>query len=215
MARGRLFRRTCALVLAGMLALAPGGCTFFVKEVFSRGMQDRTGDEQFADFDIFMQFSEKLKKINPDHLFDINVDVWRGRVMLTGVMDDPLLWEKLVRMIKEDRMAREVYNEILIVPNREKGNFETVRRPSSGLKDYLVEQEIKVKFFSDDNVKSVNYHLRSVRNRFFVIGFSRSEKEHRRVLRLIRETSSVKKVKTFIDIAPAGKYYAGKQSAKP
>ena len=216
MAQGKLVRRAGVLALAGMLVFASGGCTFVVKEVFSRGLQDRTGDEQIDDASIITGLTEKIEKINPDLLFDLNVDVWQGRVMLTGVMDDPLLWERLVRMLKEDRLAKKIYNEILIVPNRIKGNLETVLQPSRRLKDFLVEMDVKIKLFSDDDVKSVNYHLRSVRNRIYVIGASRSEKERRRVLRLIREASGVKEVKAFISIAPAGKYFAGRQnSAKP
>ncbi|MBT3351516.1 MAG: BON domain-containing protein [Nitrospinaceae bacterium] len=216
MSQGQLVRRAGVLVLAGMLALAPGGCAFVVKEVFSRGLQDRTGEEQIYDAGIFSRFTRKIEKINPDLLFDLNVDVWRGRVMLTGLMDDPVLWERLVRVIKEDGQARRIYNEILIVPNKEKGNLETVLPPSQQLKDYLVEMDVKVRLFSDDDVKSVNYHLRSVRNRIYIIGYSRSAIERRRVLRLIREVNGVNEVKDFISIAPAGKYYAGKkQSAKP
>lgn len=216
MLRGQLVRRAGVLALAGMLVFVPGGCAFVVKEAFSRGMQDRTGDEQIDDASIFTGLTKKIEKINPDLLFDLNVDVWKGRVMLTGVMDDPVLWEKLVRMLKEDRLAKKIYNEILIVPNRIKGNLETVLQPSQRLKDYLAELDAKIKLFSDDDVKSVNYHVRSVRNRIYVIGFSRSDRERQRVLRLIREASGVKEVKEFISIAPAGKFFAGrKNSAKP
>ncbi len=216
MPQGQLVRRAGVLMLAGMLAFVPGGCTFLVKEAFTRGMQDRTGNEQIDDAGIFTRLTKKIEKIHPDLLFDLNIDVWRGRVMLTGMMDDPALRKKLVRMLKEDRLAKKVYNEILVVPYREKGALETVLQPSERLKDFLVEMDVKIKLFSDDDIKSVNYHLRSVRNRIYIIGFSRSDKERRRVLRVIRETSGVKVVKEFISIAPSGKFYAGKKSsAKP
>ena len=39
-------------------------------------------------------------------------------------------------MLKEDRLAKKVYNEILIIPNRIKGNLETVILPSQGVKNF-------------------------------------------------------------------------------
>ena len=71
-----------------MLAFIFGGCTYLVKEVFSRGLQDRTEDEQIDDASIFTRLTKKIEKTHPDLLFDLKIDVWRGRVMLTGLMDD-------------------------------------------------------------------------------------------------------------------------------
>ena len=39
-------------------------------------------------------------------------------------------------MLKEDRLAKKVYNEILIIPNRIKGNPETLLLPSQRLKNF-------------------------------------------------------------------------------
>jgi hypothetical protein len=39
-------------------------------------------------------------------------------------------------MLREDRLANKVYNEILIVPNRIKGNPETLLLPSQRLKNF-------------------------------------------------------------------------------
>jgi len=73
-----------------MLAFILGGCTYLVKEVFSRGLQDRTGDKQIDDVSIFTSLTKKIKETHLDLLFDLNIEVWRGRVMLTGLMDDPI-----------------------------------------------------------------------------------------------------------------------------
>jgi hypothetical protein len=73
-----------------MLAFIFGGCTYLVKEVFSRGLQDRTGDKQIDDVSIFTSLTKKIKETHLDFLFDLNIEVWRGRVMLTGLMDDPI-----------------------------------------------------------------------------------------------------------------------------
>jgi len=197
-----LIRRAGPLALAGILVFLLGGCTYVLKETFTRGLQDRTGDEQLEDARIDVVFTEKINKINADLIYDVFIDVWKGRVMLTGVVDDPGLIPALSRLAGEDVHARAVYNEIQVVPRREKGVLENTLSPFQKLKDMFIELDVKTKLFSDENVKSVNYHLRSVLNRVYVIGRSGSAGERRLVIRHIRETQGVKSVKEFIETAP-------------
>ena len=185
-----------------VMAFTLGGCAYVVKEMFTRGMQDRTGEEQFEDARIDVLFLQKIKKINGDLIYDVNVDVWRGRVMLTGVVDDPKLLDTLTRLTGEDGQVKAVYNEIQLVLHREKGELENTISPFQGAEDFLIALDIKTKLFSDDSIKSVNYHIRSVLNRVFIIGVAKSNEEVRRVLQLIRNASGVKSVKDFIDVVP-------------
>ena len=196
------FRRAGPLALAGILVFLLGGCTYVLKETFTRGLQDRTGDEQLEDAGIDVVFSEKINKINADSIYDVFIDVWKGRVMLTGVVDDPELIPTLSRLAGEDVHARAVYNENQVVPLREKRVLENTLSPLQKLKDLFIELNVKTKLFSDENVKSVNYHLRSVLNRVYVIGRSESAAERRLVIRHIRETQGVKSMKEFIETAP-------------
>ena len=196
------FRRAGPLALAGILVFLLGGCTYVLKETFTRGLQDRTGDEQLEDAGIDVVFSEKINKINADPIYDVFIDVWKGRVMLTGVVDDLGLIPTLSRLAGEDVHARVVYNENQVVPRREKGVLENTLSPLQKLKDLFIELNVKTKLFSDENVKSVNYHLRSVLNRVYVIGRSESAAERRLVIRHIRETQGVKSMKEFIETAP-------------
>ncbi len=199
---GELIRRVGLLTLTGILVFLLGGCTFVIKETFTRGLQDRTGAEQLDDARIDVVFTEKINRINTDLIYDVFIDVWKGRVMLTGVVDDPRMISTLSRLAGEDVQTRAVYNEIQVVPRKEKGDLENTLSPLQKLSDLFLELNVKTRLFSDEKVKSINYHLRSVLNRVYVIGRSESAEERRRVLRLIRETQGVKSLKEFIEIAP-------------
>ena len=56
---------------------------------------------------------------------------------------------------------------------------------------------------SAQDVISVNYRWRSVRNTLYVIGRAQTKQELAQVLALIKGTDGVSRIKSFIEIKPA------------
>ncbi len=199
-------RRIFPATLAAILMFSLGGCVFIVKEVTSRIIELRTAEEQVVDAKIDFRLSDGLEKFNGSLLFDVNIDVWRRRTLLTGVVDSPGLRDTVTRLARKDERISAIYNEIQVdsnTPAEKKGqqDFESDKIPlPQQLGDIWIETKLQAQLVAAKGVRTANYHWRSVRNWVYIIGLARSAEERDTILRVIRETKGVQGYKDFIRI---------------
>ena len=110
-------RKILPAVFAAALAFVLSGCVLIVKEVASRIIELRTAQEQVVDAQIDVRLSGELEKINDSLLHDVNIDVWRKRILLTGVVDSPGLRDTVARLARQDERISAIYNEIQVDSN--------------------------------------------------------------------------------------------------
>ena len=204
----RICRRTFAAVLAGVLMMGIGGCTQVVTSAAQKAWEDRTTEDQVTDAKITTNIIDQMTDIDKGLLLDVSVDVWEGRVMLTGVLDSAKTRDAIGAIAKSDKRVKALYNEIKVVTTAEvearREQAENKEDSGSGgaVNDFWLETKIKAQLLTSKGVTSVNYFWRSVQNDVYVIGRSGSQMERDKVLATIRATEGVKSVKHFIQIKP-------------
>jgi osmotically-inducible protein OsmY len=187
-----------------MLALTIGILIFGAPQAHAlpNPFDDRSTAEQIEDNRIFGRTYVTLKEKNESLPVEVNVVVWEGRVLLTGIVDDPKNRKFVAESIRKVKGVKVVYNhlkaaskEILAMRKVGRGGKEIKKV----LSDKWVNNKIRVRLFSEKaSVKSANYRYRVVLGHAYVIGIARNAKEKKDVLQVIRETPSVRAVTEYI-----------------
>ena len=202
----------CRLMLLLVIGLGLSGCTTVLVESARRIKEDRVADEQFSDTKISASAMSTLMDADKNYLLDVNVDVWEGRLLLTGTVHSASARKEVAQAIRADKRVRRVYDELQIVsieelqrrrdsvktrsPNRKEGADRVIN-------DYWIETKIAAQLMAAADVSSVNFRWRAVRNVVYVIGRSRSQTEVSAALAIIRAIEGVVQVKSFVEIKPA------------
>jgi len=207
--------RSCLVVAAlATSGLALSGCTTVVSEAVSLGLEDRTSEDQIQDSSIHGEILQRFAEVDKDLVLDLNVNVWEGRVLLTGVLNDRKLHAEARRLIRKDKRIRALIDEVQIVSKaaveaRRKqakaGDKKEKSAAGQAVSDFWIESKIKVQMIGAEGVSSVNYRWRSVFNRVYVIGRAGSAGEKKKVLSLIGKTEGVKTLRSYIKIKPLKK----------
>jgi osmotically-inducible protein OsmY len=173
--------------------------------------EDRKTETQIQDTKIAAGILGRLADRDKMLVIDISSDVWEGRVLVTGTLDDPKEREAVIALVRDDERITDVYNEIQIVtPEEKEERRELNEKAKAGaesvgrsVNDFWIETKISAKLVSTRGVTSVNYRWRCVRKNVFLIGRARSVEELKQVLDVVRGTEGVEKIKHFIRIKPA------------
>lgn len=130
-------------------------------------------------------------------LLDINTDVYAGRVLLTGAVQNADTKRKAEEIARRVKDVREIINEIQVAPN---GGL------NASIRDVLIENELQIFLLMEKGVSSIDYRWRSVNAVVYFIGLAASREELDKVLGLARDLKTVKKVVSHIripgDMAP-------------
>ncbi len=205
------FRSARMAALTVVLAIGVAGCQQIVTEGAMKALEDRSTEDQVADGKIYLGIQKGLADIDKGLLLDVSADVWEGRVLLTGTLDDAAMRRKVTAMVGTDKRVTRIYDEVLIVPTDEKNarRKEAEKKDKDeksgvgqAVSDFWIETKIKGQLVASGGVTSVNYRWRSVKNTVYIIGRAGTAKERDKVLKTIRDLDGVKKVKHFIEIKP-------------
>ncbi len=184
-----------------LLASALGGCTTMVWETAKKLHEDRPTEAQFADTRISATVMSGLVEKDVGLFMDVNADVWQARVLLTGTVTDQTTRRSVVRQVRADQRIQKIYDEIQVVSKAEQERRSAAANNAATTgSDFWIETKIAAKLVAAKGVTSVNYRWRSVRNTLYVIGCAQSKRELAQVLALIRDTTGVARVKSFVDL---------------
>lgn len=199
--------------LLGCLLLMPA-CTTVVTEGAKKAFEDRSTEDQATDIRMAGSYFGALADKDKNLALDVSVDVWEQRVLITGALTDARQRQEVESLVRTDKRARLVYNEILLVSKDAQGQRRDAARSKStpkkegvgqSINDFWIETKISAQLLTTKDVTSVNYRWRCVYGNVFVIGRALSRTELNTVLGVIRATEGVKLVKSFVDVRPAQK----------
>lgn len=141
------------------------------------------------DFWISTQISDLWFKYNVETFSKLDVTVKKGRVLLTGVVQDPAHRVEAVRLAWQPEGVTQVINEIRVAD-------------SAGIKGYLtdtwINTQIRAKITLDKEVQSVNYTIDTVQGTVYLMGMSHSQAETNRIIEIARNISNVQQVISYI-----------------
>lgn len=189
-ALGLALTAAALLGLTGCMGLIVGaGATAGVAAYSERGIDGAAVDMKIhgAISTAFFEADEMLP-------IDIGVEVYDGRVLLSGVARDEKMRADAVRLTWATTGVNEVYNEIQLAGGG------TVNLA----KDSWITTQLKTTITFDKQIMAVNYSVETVNGTIYLIGLAQSHEELDRVVAHAREVDYVKNVISHVAVKGAG-----------
>lgn len=172
-----------ALLLAGCTATGAvigAGATAGVAASEERGIKGAGNDAL-----IRVAINEAWLKEDFDTFNRLNLQIYEGRVLLSGRVPDQARADKAVALAWQVEDVREVINEIEIA---ESGGLEDFAN------DSLINARLDSALLFDSEVSSIDYSTRSVAGTVYLLGVAEDREELDRVFRIARDIPNVKRV---------------------
>lgn len=204
--------------LAVLLALTGlAGCETVVTSGLMAGgrlaLEDRSAEDQLRDNQIALRLTGRMAETDHQLLIDLAVDVWEGRLMLTGALSDPAQRAKVLALAREDSRIKETLDDIQMVSaqvaaarraERRTAEAETQTRDGAALgqtlNDMWIETKLKAQLMTAENLSSVNFRWRAVKGQVYLLGRAKDDAEKAKVLKITSETAGVTKVISHIRV---------------
>ncbi|HEB80022.1 MAG TPA: BON domain-containing protein [Rhodospirillales bacterium] len=148
-------------------------------------LEERRVEDVAYDLKLKIKIAKKWLDYDGSLLLDAGIEVYEGRVLLTGNVDTPEIRAAAVRLTWEVRGVKEVINEILVAI--ESGIMDKAR-------DIWISTQLKTKLTLDKKVYAINYTIKTVARIVYVIGAAQSKEELGRVISHARNINYVRKV---------------------
>ena len=181
--------RLAATLAVGLLALAactPAGVVVGAAASAGVAASEERGIRGAAnDTLIRVAINEAWVKEDFDTFIRLNLQIYEGRVLVSGRVPDQVLADKAVQAAWKTEDVREVINEIEI-------------SDGGGIKDFandtLINARLDAGLLFDGDVNSINYSTRAVGGTVFLLGVAQDRAELDRVFQIARDIPNVKRV---------------------
>ena len=135
-------------------------------------------------------------KINDAWLnYDVNTfaklstTVERGRVLITGVVQDPEARVEAVRLAWQVKGVQQVINEVRVAESDGITGY---------IKDTWITSRLRTAITIDRGVQSINYSIDTVSGVIYLMGYAQNRVELNRVVETARTISGVKQVVSYV-----------------
>lgn len=161
-----------------------------VTSIFGNAIITEGGIKNFVeDSYIYTKINAELLEIDFESFKNTSVNVFEGRVLLTGSIENEIKRLKLIRKIWKIDGVKAIYNEIEINENY------TLKEKT---RDILLETEINTLLLLNSDINSNNYSIEVFKMVVYVLGVSTEIEESLTLENLINKTKDVKRIVTFI-----------------
>jgi osmotically-inducible protein OsmY len=175
----------CPAAIVGGLAAA-GGTGYAAN-------QERGVGGSVDDFSIKTNIQSAWIHANPAMQADLNVTVYEGRTLLTGMAPTPEVKAQAKEIASRVAGVRAVYDEVEVGPPE--GAWQ-------GTKDAWITSRLRTELVFNASIRSVNYTIETVNKSVYLIGSARSQAELDMATTMARNTPDVKRVVSYVDIRP-------------
>ncbi len=122
----------------------------------------------------------------------LDLTINHGRVLITGVVQDPAHRVEAVRMAWQPRGVIQVINEIKVADSEGIIGF---------AKDNWITTRLRSSLILDKDIESINYSIDTVQGSVYLMGFAQDQMELNRVMSKARTIENVKQVVSYVKIA--------------
>ena len=189
-----LLKKTFSLILISILFSACSQqqvLTGSVGTVIASSQDEKTLGDVIDDTSIAIGIKEKLFMYDASLLGKINVNVEKGKVLLTGRVKDQAALIEVIRLAWMQKNVQEVINEIAI---NESFNIKTFAE------DKLIQAQIISKVFTDQNIKKLKYNFEVQNKVIYILGITSDINEFERVKTHARSIKGVFDIISYVDI---------------
>ncbi len=147
--------------------------------------------ESARDFRIRTAISDLWFRSNVDIFRKLNLSVDQGRVLITGVVQDPAHRLEAVRLAWQPSGVKQVINEIRVADSSGVDGY---------VKDTWISTKLRAKMTFDKDIQSINYSIETVQGIVYLMGVARSQVELDYVIQVAREVKGVKQVISYVKL---------------
>ena len=145
-----------------------------------------------SDVEIQAQINHLWFEYDVDTFRKLDMTVTDGRVLLTGVVQNPEHRVEAVRLAWQPKGVKQVINEITVAD-------------SDGLigyaRDAWISARLRSSIMFDKDVQSINYSIDTVMGTIYLMGFAQNRAELNRVIEKARTIPDVRRVVSYVRIA--------------
>ena len=176
-----------ALLLGGCVGVAVGaGATAGVAAYQERGIEAAA-----IDLNLEAQIIKLWLQQDDMLTLKLGVEAYEGRILLTGVVEDPQMQADAVRLAWKVIGVKEVINEIQVTSDS--GVIDLAR-------DSWITTQLKSKLTLDNKVLAINYAIETVNGIVYLIGIAQNQDELDRVIAHSRTISYVRRVISHVRV---------------
>lgn len=143
----------------------------------------------FSDASIKGRINEAWFQYDLETFSKLSTTVNQGRVLLTGVVQDPQDRVEAVRLVWQVEGVKQVINEIRVADSEGVPGF---------IRDNWITTRIRTAITFDKQIHSLNYSIDTVQGVVYLMGVAMSEQELDRVISIARTVPNVKQVVSYV-----------------
>ena len=171
------YRRIVAVVAMVVLAAgALGGCAGVVigggAAVGTAAYQERGVRGVAPDLATATNLRTKLLDAGEAYVTDVGIEVYEGRVLLTGTLEKEPMWAAVVKLAWKTEGVKDVINEIQIGQS----SLRDIAR------DSWITAQLKTKITFDKKILAINFSIETVNGIVYLIGIAQDQGELDRIL---------------------------------
>ena len=168
-----------------ILGLAAGaGATVGVAAAREGGVSSAANDVHIRAFIL-----DKWFKYNVETFRKLNLTVDEGRVLITGIVQNPDARVEAVRLAWQVDGVKQVINEVRVADSQSIPSY---------VGDLWISTRLRAAMTFDRDVQSINYTIDTVDGTVYLMGVSQSDDELKRVTELAKEIPHVKQVISYV-----------------
>jgi osmotically-inducible protein OsmY len=184
-----------AVSLAALLGLLLQGCVGAVvgagATAGTAAMEERGISGAVDDTELRLRINALFSSKDERLWRKIGLQVYAGRVLLTGRADTAHMRAEAVRLAWQAKGVKEVINELQIAESGGASGF---------ARDTWILTQLKSRLLFDKRILSINYSVETVNHTVYLIGLAQSREELNRVTNHARTLDYVKKVVNYVKI---------------
>lgn len=186
----KLILSLCAstLLLSGCVGAAVGaGAALGVSAAKEGGLQTSIKDEA-----IRIKISDLWFKRSTEMFGKLNLTVNQGRVLVTGVVQNPEDRVEAIRLAWQPKGVKQVINEIRVGNSSSFGSF---------AQDTWIAGQLRTRLTFEKYVQSINYSIEVVQGTVYLMGVAQDQQELDRTIGIARRIKGVKEVISYVKLA--------------
>ena len=144
-----------------------------------------------SDARIQANINERWFRYNVNMFAKLDLTVNQGRVLVTGVVQDPEHRVQAVRLAWQPTGVVQVINEVKVADGEGFIGF---------AKDAWISGRVRTSLIMDRDVESINYSIDTVQGAVYLMGFAQNQGELNHVIEIARTIGGVKRVVSYVKL---------------
>lgn len=182
-------KKAAILILLLLTGCSPTSFLSSSMATLSTGSQERGFGGYITDGEISTRLKLVLFKRDYEMYQQVNVNVYEGRVLLTGNVPTKKIKEDVVKVVWQIPGVKSVMDETIVAPMRTFGQY---------MKDKWITTRMDTAILFDQTIKSRNYDVHTQNGVVYLTGLAQSDAELQKLLKTAQSIKGVSRVVAYV-----------------